>query len=317
MGSLMLYGVRSTTPTRRVLRRAATAPVWIQPVKILAASVLWGTTGTSLALAPAGARPTSVAAVRLVLGGGAVAAVALLRRSWPGRRVPLRAAALPAGALVAAQLCFFEAVDRTGVAVGTVVAIGSSPVMVGALSWVSRGEAPGRRWAVATALALAGCALLSLSEGNVDVEPAGVALALGVGLGYALYILGMERLVRAHSVADATTVVLLGAAALMSPVLLTGDLAWVARPRGLVVAAHLGLLTVAVAYPLFTSGLRYVSGTLAVTLTLAEPLTASLLGVAVLGERLDAAGWAGAGAIAAGLLLLTLGASREAERRPV
>jgi DME family drug/metabolite transporter len=38
-----------------------------------------------------------------------------------------------------------------------------------------------------------------------------------------------------------------------------------------------------------------------VTLTLAEPLTAAVLGVALLDERIGALGWIGAAAVAAGL----------------
>ncbi len=40
-----------------------------------------------------------------------------------------------------------------------------------------------------------------------------------------------------------------------------------------------------------------------VTLTLAEPLTAAILGTAVLGERLGPLGWLGAALIATGLLV--------------
>jgi DME family drug/metabolite transporter len=46
---------------------------------VLAAAVLWGTTGTARALAPAGTSPLSVRAVRIAVGGLAPAAVARLR----------------------------------------------------------------------------------------------------------------------------------------------------------------------------------------------------------------------------------------------
>ena len=44
------------------------------------------------------------------------------------------------------QLAFFSAVARTGVAVGTMVAIGSAPVLAGLLAWLVRGEQPPGRW---------------------------------------------------------------------------------------------------------------------------------------------------------------------------
>ena len=70
----------------------------------------------------------------------------------------------------------------------------------------------------------------------------------------------------------------------------------------------LGLATIAVAYVLFTWGLQGVSAATAATLTLAEPLTAALLGLTVLGERLSPTAVAGLVVLAAGLALLARGA---------
>ena len=51
------------------------------------------------------------------------------------------------------QLSFFAAVRLTGVAVGTVVAIGTGPAAAGALGRLVNGERLSARWAQATALA--------------------------------------------------------------------------------------------------------------------------------------------------------------------
>ena len=50
---------------------------------------------------------------------------------------------------------------------------------------------------------------------------------------------------------------------------------------------------------MYTIGLRHVPASVAGVTTLLEPLTATILGVALFGERLGAGGWLGA------LLLLT------------
>ena len=93
-------------------------------------------------------------------------------------------------------------------------------------------------------------------------------------------------------------------AAVLGPVLarrhLGGRDGGVARPR------H----TIAVAYTLFTWGLERLSAATSATLTLAEPLTASLLGIAVLGERLTATAAAGLIVLAGGLLVLAWGSRR-------
>ena len=68
--------------------------------------------------------------------------------------------------------------------------------------------------------------------------------------------------------------------------------------------AHLGVVTVAVAYVLFGRGLAGVGVGAAGTLTLAEPATAALLGVLVVGERLGGATVVGIALIAAGLVVL-------------
>jgi len=51
---------------------------------ILAATLLWGTTGTAQALAPAGANPVALGALRVAIGGGALLLLALCRRSFRG-----------------------------------------------------------------------------------------------------------------------------------------------------------------------------------------------------------------------------------------
>ena len=154
---------------------------------VLAAAVLWGTTGTAQAFAPAGAQPAAVGAVRLAVGGVALLAFAaargVLRR---GKRWPALATAVAAGSVAAYQLCFFAGVARTGVAVGTIVAIGSAPILAGVLGFLVRGERPGRRWAVATVLAVVGCDLLIVTRGSVSVDAGGVVLALGAGAAYAV-----------------------------------------------------------------------------------------------------------------------------------
>jgi DME family drug/metabolite transporter len=284
-------------------RRRLTAVQWGE-AQILLAAVLWGTTGTSQALAPEGVDPIAVAALRIGIGGIALVVIALAR----GLLRPMRPllVALAAGSLVAAQLSFFAALEKTGVAVGTVVAIGSSPIFAGALARVVLGERPGRRWAVATVLSIFGCVLLLTAGESVEVDPVGIGLALIVGVGYAGYILSTKGLVEEHPPEAVTAAVFGVAAACMLPLLLIADLSWVRGLKGVAIVAHLSLITVAFAYTIFSRGLTVVPAATAVTLTLAEPMTAGILGVVVLGERLSPSGLAGIALVLAGLVLLTV-----------
>ncbi len=169
---------------------------------ILLAAILWGTTGTSQALAPPGAHPLTIGALRLAVGGGALFLLALSRGqiNWDCFRQP--GVTFLAAVLVATyQLTFFEAVQTTGVALGTMVAIGSGPLFAGLLSYLVHKERPDRRWVIATALAIAGLLLLFIpAPGSIlQVRTTGVLLALSAGASYAGYTLAIKRLLPGNS----------------------------------------------------------------------------------------------------------------------
>ncbi|MEV4375403.1 EamA family transporter [Streptosporangium sp. NPDC049644] len=282
---------------------------------VIGAAVLWGTAGTA-GLLVAGVDPVSMAAARLVIGGLVLAAVTgpvrllgLPRGPLPagGRRLPARFGPLAAAAVAVAayQLCFFAAVSRTGVAVGTVVAIGSGPVFTGLLSWLLDRVRPSRRWAVATAAAIAGCAVLTGGGGEVRAD--GVLFALLGGLLYAFYAVTAARAIGAGAPSDAVMGLMFGGAAVvMVPVLLWTGTGWLTEPRGLLTALYLGCATTALAYLLYGRGLRTTPVATAATLALAEPAVATLLGVVVLGERLGPASVAGLLLLGASLVAVSL-----------
>jgi DME family drug/metabolite transporter len=218
--------------------------------------------------------------------------------------------------MAAYQLCFFAAVARTGVAAGTVVAIGSGPVIAGVVSWLVNREVPGWPWAVATVLATTGCALLGLSGGSVTIDPVGILLAVGAGGSYAIYVVASKELVAAQRPEAAMAVVFGLGALLLTPLFFMQDFGWLAEPRGLAVALHLGIVTTALAYALFAEGLTTTPVATAVTLTLGEPLTATLLGVLVLHESLNGMAMAGVALLLVGLIILALSARRTAQTMP-
>ena len=274
---------------------------------VLLSAVLFGTTGTAQALGPDGTDPLTVGAARI-----AIAALALLlfaaatRALVTGVRWSKGNAAAAALGVAGYQLCFFAAVDSTGVALGTVVALGSGPAFAGAFGRLLRGERPTRRWAAATALATAGAALLVLAGGGgTQVDPPGVLLALGAGASYALYtVTGKTLLDRGQRPAGVMAVAFTGGALALAPVLVLGDASWLRDADGATLALYLGLIPTALAYVLFAKGLEKLPPATVATLTLAEPLTAATLGVAVLAERPGAIAGLGALLVLSGLLVL-------------
>ncbi len=276
-------------------------------LQVLLAAVLFGTTGTALALGPDDASPISVGAARIVVGGGALAMLALVTGQLRGRW-PIMPLALAGAGVAVYQLAFFEAVDRTGVAVGAIVAIGSGPIGAGLLERILDGVWPGRTWAAATVLALAGMAVLVLaSAGDAQLSPSGIIFALVAGSAYAGYTVVAKRLLRAGHGAIGVMGASFGiAGALLLPILVLGDPSWLGGGRGITLALYLGLLPTALAYVLFARGLERMSAAEVTTIVLAEPVTATALGTLALGERVGAAGAVGAALVLAGLALLAV-----------
>jgi DME family drug/metabolite transporter len=287
-------------------------------VAVLLAALCFATTGTAQELADVDASPVAVGLGRIVLGGAllALAAAWTTRRARPStparraRRVPSALVALVGAAgVLAYQPTFFEGTRSNGVAVGTVVALGSAPVITGVLDAVLTRRLPDRRWGVATALALAGVACVSgLVGGDADAGPA-VLWSVGAGASYALYTLSAKELLGRGWSSGTTMGVLFGVAALAGlPALVVLAGPWLWSAGGLLLVGWLGVVTTAVAYLLFGWGLARLPAADVATLTLAEPLCATLLGVGLLGERLDTTALVGLVVLAAGLLVLATAA---------
>jgi len=250
---------------------------------ILSAAVLWGTTGTAQALGPEASQPLQVGALRLIVAAVVLGIVAGVRGSM--RSTDLRRpATLVAGISMAAyQPLFFGAVAEIGVAVGTLIAIGSAPLFSGLIQRAVEGVRPTMRWVGASGVAVVGLGLLA-GPGDDQVGVVGVGAALGAGLAYAAFASSMGRLREAtatHSMA-----VVFGLAAVVGlPLLGTDQLTWARSASGLAMIGWLGVAATALAYLAFSHGLRTTDVNRATTLSLAEPVTATVLGVFVLGER--------------------------------
>lgn len=279
---------------------------------VLFASVLWGTTGTAQSFAPPEAPSSSIGALRLVVAGLTLCLIVLLRGSWRGierSAWPLRANLVAAAGMAAYQVTFFAGVRLTGIAVGTIIGIGSAPIFVGLLDYLLFRRVPPTRWMIATGLAVIGCTLLTLGgSADIQVEPLGVLLTLGAGFSYALYTVAWKGIVEKLPPDVATASIMTLGALMLFPLWLGVDLTWLTQPdmRGLLVVIHLGVIATAVSYILFARGLMLIPASTVVTLTLMEPLTAAFLGVVVVGESLTPLMLFGAGLVFGGLAVLSI-----------
>ena len=275
---------------------------------ILIAAVLFGTTGTAQALGPTETTPLGVGATRLIVGGLALLLVLPLVRVNRGEAIGLwrTRSGLVAGACTALyQVSFFAGVERAGVAIGTLVAIGSGPVFAGILAAWLLGDRPNRAWIAATALCLVGLALLAAGgAGPSTADPLGILLALVAGLGYAAYTVLAKRQLGAGHAPSAVVAAAFGLGGLiLIPALATQPTAWLALPDGIALALYLGLVTTTLAYLLFGRGLAVLDAGPVTTLVLAEPVVATLLGTLVLHEGLSVLAGVGAALIIAGIFV--------------
>ncbi len=203
------------------------------------------------------------------------------------------------------QPLFFTGVKLTGVAFGTVLAIGSAPVFTGFIE-LGKGKKPTTRWTISTLMALLGCYLLFSGQGEVSVNFNGALYSLGAGLSYAVYVQASRKAFKSLSRLTVNGLIFSMSGLLLLPVLFFTDVSWVISLRGALVVCHLGLIATALAYTLFAFGLKNVNAPTAVTLTLGEPFTAAILGVLVFKETLSIFSITGVVILFAGLLITAL-----------
>ena len=294
---------------------------------ILIAAVLWGTTGTAASFLPAGVPPVATGAATMSIGGLLLFAVSP-RASWAAlRNSGTRRWLLAGGACVVAYpLAFYSSMALAGVAVGNVVSLGSAPVFAAVLERAIEGHRLRPIWWVTTGLAVTGIALLAAAgpahavaggAGGTGDTALGLALGLVAGASYAGYTYCSRRAMERGCGSRAAMGAVFGVGAvLLLPVLVATGAPLTQAAAALGITGYLALGPMFLAYLLFGSGLRHVASSTATTLTLLEPVVATMLAVLVVGERLAAPGWAGIALIGIALALLTArGAARPRVRQ--
>lgn len=278
---------------------------------VLLGAMLWGTTGTAQTFMPQTVHPLAVGASRLAVGGFTLLIIMLILRKIDFRNWPWKATILSALAMAIFQYCFFTSIRLTGIAIGTVVAIGSAPMFSGFIEWLMLKRRPTKIWLIATSLAIIGCVLLFSNKEGVIVNPAGVTLSLCAGLLFAFYTLFNKEVLKKADAIPSVAVIFSVSAIMLLPFLFLFETEGLLTVPGISTMIYLGIAATSVAYILFSSGLRHIPSSSAVTLSLAEPLTASILSVIIVGERLDLVSWTGVLLLLGGIVVLTFSGRKE------
>lgn len=287
-------------------------------------AILWGTTGTAATFAP-DVGPLAIGAAALGVGGLLQGLIAIpdLHRHHIALRQQTRLILIGALGVFIYPLVFYSSMHLAGVAVGTVVSLGSAPIASGVMEWLIDSRRPTHRWMAAAVLGIGGSAVLCVAK--MSDAPDGMAGTIGgVGLGlvagvtYALYSWSAYQMMSRGigRAAAMGSIFGLGGLALVPVLLITGA-PLLASAQNFAVGAYMALVPMFIGYVLFGYGLSKVSPSTATTITLAEPALAAVLAVVIVGERLPMFGWLGLFAIALSLVVLTTATKTTSSRSEV
>jgi DME family drug/metabolite transporter len=283
-------------------------------VFVLVAAMLWGTTGTAAAMAP-GVGPLAIGAAAMGIGG-LLQAAAASRVMFTHQRALMaqwRTVMVSAGAVAVFPLAFYSSMRLAGVAVGTVVSIGSAPPAAAVIERIADHQPLSRGWVLGTTVGVSGVLALALAHPGqfgpvtttATAQPVlGIALGLLAGFTYALYSWGAVRVMRCRLPSRPVMGAIFGLGGiLLLPVLALTGAPIITSGSNVAVAAYLAIVPMFLGYVLFGRGLATVAASTATTVSLLEPAVAALIAVIVLGEHLPPLGWLGLGLLFASLVI--------------
>jgi len=279
---------------------------------VISAAMLWGTTGTLQALMPVSRDPLVVATLRVIIASIALALFLVVKKKFMPTKYSFRltkgsfAVLFIAGISIAVyNMAFFSGVSRAGVAMGTAFALGTGPIWVSALYLIIGGVLPPWKIVLGQALAIGGLFVM-LDVGQISDDAAlGIFFSTIAGLFYAIFSISTRHLSLTYSPFITTSGTFIFASLLMSPILISRNLTWIDY-NTLYLLGILGILSTAVAFVLFSQGLSLMKPPIALSLAFAEPLTAWLLAIFIIGETATQVQIFGGFLLLAGLLVVLL-----------
>ena len=268
-------------------------------------TIIWGTVGPVVRLFPEGTE-FQYSLIRNLTGVSALWLFVLFskdkRRYTKQDIVPILVGGI--GATLFFPF-FILAFQLTGVGVAAVVSIGVAPIFVGLIAWIALKQPPGKQWAIGTVIAVSGVVALNWPSGNNTVSFLGVAFAMAAAFGYSMQATGMGMISKRHTPFQSVAPMFTIGTILQAPLSYGRDFSFLQDPVLLLGVLYGGIVTVAVAYAFFIYGISRIGAATAVTVGLMEPLTASILGVLLLGETVSVVGLVGSVLILAGLVVVS------------
>lgn len=280
---------------------------------VLMAAILWGTTGTVATFSPS-MSPLLIGSVAMGVGGllqglivihNIIAERKLLFTHW-------RYLCCGALAVFIYPLAFYTSMHLSGVTIGTVISIGSAPILSAIIEYYYDDYHVTKQWLFGAFIGLVGIFFLCLTDSHqpeVQSHYSYIGLLLGfvAGLTYALYSWTARKLMCSGITTKSAMGATFGCGGLLLvPVLCVTSAELFSSYHNFMVGTYMALVPMFLGYLCYGYGLSKITTSMATTITLAEPVVAALLALFIVGEQLPLLGWIGIILIICCLILITL-----------
>lgn len=215
------------------------------------------------------------------------------------------------------QGSYLLAVDLTGAGIATLIALCLSPVLVAIMAAPLLGEKPGIVTILALMAAIAGTAMLVVSDIDSagELRLAGILIAVFAAFIYAGFTLTSRYSSTGAPVFTTAFICFLTAAVVLLPVVWAIDgFSGMASltPWQWLMVAYVGVVPTCIGYLSFFAGMRTTPATLSSIIVTLEPLFVALLAWIFLGEVLGVVGITGAMILTAAVIVASRSSSRQA-----
>lgn len=286
---------------------------YLGSLAIVLASILWGTTGTVATFAPS-LSSLFIGAVAMGIGGilQCVLAIPQIIKERDLLIQHISFLIVGAVAVMIYPLAFYSSMRLSGVTIGTVVSIGSAPILSAIIEYVKGDFRLTRRWFIGAMFGILGMILLSFSENHsITIENNhiifGILLGLIAGFTYALYSWSARQLMlKTISTTSAMGATFGCGGILLIPVMVLTGSGLFDSLTNISVCVYMALIPMFLGYLCYGFGLSKISASTATTITLLEPVIAAVLAILVVGERLPLIGCIGILFILICLTLITI-----------
>ncbi len=282
-------------------------------IAVILASILWGTTGTAATLAPS-LSPLFIGSFAMGVGGLLQSIFALSNIFKERRLIANHLGFLLVGSIAVSlyPLAFYSSMRLSGVTVGTVVSIGTAPILSAIIEYSSKDFHITKQWVIGAAFGILGVMLLCFSENSATSTQyshlaIGILLGLIAGFTYALYSWSARQMMLKGISSKSAMGTTFGCGGLLLiPVMILAGTQLFDSLINITISLYMALIPMFIGYLCYGYGLSKISASTATTITLLEPVIAAILAMLIIDEYLSFLGWLGVVFIFICLVLVTL-----------